>query len=451
MKKSILLTLCFMSCLIVVGQTQQFFTSDKLSSNRVLTICQDKTGYIWVGTEYGLNKYDGYRFTNYLHEDANPYSISSNIISFLFSDADDNLWVGTHQGLDLYSRDNDQFEHVKLEGAKALPRINDIVQEDEDHLLVGTAGYGLYRLDIKTLKTEKLEGYAQVDKDYYSHIFIDSEGAFWKSGHGSSIDRRVATGKIQSFESPYGTVTGFAEYEGGVLMACIHGLLYYRDGQMYDHYFDLSEIGGNEQFFRIAITDRHDNLFVGTIGSGLCWMPRGEHKLRKYDYQSATFDLSTSNVWALFEDNQNNLWVGCQNRGLLMLPQQEPLFRSWKFSDLHMATGGTLTSVCAGENGIIWCAVQNNGIYGMDEKGRVVAHPASPEGTYLIYRDKTGNYWLGTNGAFYAYHPLTGAAQKKASFSNGFINTLTDEGKGHLLFSLFGEGIFVFDSATGDI
>ena len=440
-----------MTCLISMSQTQQFFTSDKLSSNRVLAICQDKTGYIWVGTEYGLNKYDGYRFTNYLHESANPNSISSNIVSFLFSDSQDNLWVGTQLGLDLYNRDKDQFEHVKLEGAKALPRINDMVQEDEDHLLVGTAGYGLYRLDVKTLKTEKLDGYAQVDKDYYSHIFIDSEGAFWKSGHGSSIDRRVPTGKIQSFESPYGTVTGFAEYEGGVLMACIHGLLYYRDGQMYDHYFDLSEIGGNEQFFRIAITDRHDNLFVGTIGRGLCWMPRGEHKLRKYDYQSATFDLSTSNIWALFEDNQNNLWVGCQNRGLLMLPQQEPLFRSWKFADLHMATGGTLTSVCAGENGIIWCAVQNNGIYGMDERGRVIAHPASPEGTYLIYRDKTGNYWIGTNGALYVYNPMTGAAQKKASFSNGFINAMTDDGKGHLIFSLFGEGICVYDGSTGEI
>ena len=435
MKKSFLLTLCFMFCLITMGQTQQFFTSDKLSSNRVLAICQDKTGYIWVGTEYGLNKYDGYRFTNYLHESAQSYSISSNIVSFLFSDSQDNLWVGTQMGLDLYNRDKDQFEHVRLEGAKALPRINDMVQEDEEHLLVGTAGYGLYRLNIKTLKSEKLEGYAQIDKDYYSHIFLDSEGAFWKAGHGSSIERRVPTGKIQLFESPYGTVTSFAEYEGGVLMACIHGLLYYRDGQMYDHYFDMSEIGGNEQ----------------TIGRGLCWIPRGEHKLRKYDYQSATFDLSTSNIWALFEDNQNNLWVGCQNRGLLMLPQQEPLFRSWKFADLHMATGGTLTSVCEGDNGIVWCAVQNNGIFGMDGKGRVIAHPTSPEGTYLVYRDKTGSYWIGTNGALYAYTPLTGASQKKASFSNGFINAMTDDGKGHLIFSLFGEGICCYDIATGEL
>ena len=451
MKKTLLLTLYLMPCLIAMSQTQQFFTSDKLSSNQVTGICQDKTGYIWVGTEYGLNKYDGYRFTNYLHETAKPYSIVSNVISFLFCDADDNLWVGTQLGLDRYNRDNDQFEHIKLEGAKALPRINHIIQEDDDHLLIGTAGYGLFRLNTKTLKSELLEGYAKEDNNYFSHIMIDSEGAFWKSGHGSTINRRVPNGRIDTFESPYGTVTGFSEYEGGVLMACIHGLLYYRDGQMYDHYFDLSEIGGNEQFFRIAITDRHDNLFVGTIGSGLCWMPRGEHKLRKYEYQSSMFDLSTSNVWALFEDNQNNLWVGCQKRGLLMLPQQEPLFRSWKFADLHMRTGGALTSACEGENGITWCAVQNNGIFGLNEKGRVVAHPASPEGTYLIHRDKSGNYWIGTNGALYAYNPLTGASQKKAAFNNGFINAMTDDGKGHLFFSLFGEGFCTFDIATGEV
>ena len=434
-----------------MSQTQQFFTSDKLSSNQVTSICQDKTGYIWVGTEYGLNKYDGYRFTNYLHDTARPSSIVNNVISFLFSDADGNLWVGTQMGLDRYNHDNDQFEHITLKGAKALPRINHMVQEDENHLLIGTAGYGLYRLNTKTFDSEKLDGYALGDKNFFSHILIDSEGVFWKTGHGNGVTRRLANGRIEEFESPYGTVTGLEEYEGGVLMVCIHGLLYYRDGKLYDHYFDLSEMGGGDQFFRMAMIDRHDNLFVGTMGNGLCWMPRGERKLKRFDYQSAQIDLNTTNVWALFEDNQNNLWVGCQKRGLLMLPQQEPLFRSWKFADLNMHIGGPLTSVCAGENGIIWCAVQNNGIFGMDEKGRLVAHPASPKGTYIIHRDKAGHYWIGTNGTLYAYNPLTGVAQQKVTFSNGMINTMTDDGKGRLFLSLFGVGFCVYDTASGEV
>ena len=159
MKRLILLTALIGLCLTVLAQTK-FYTSEKLSSNQINNICQDKVGYIWVGTEFGLNKYDGYRFTKYLHDKDNPTSVSSNVISFLFVDLYGNLWVGTRQGLDLYDPLNDKFEHVKLEGAKDVPRINDIIQEDDDHLLVGTAGYGLFRLDIKNKTTRQLEGYA---------------------------------------------------------------------------------------------------------------------------------------------------------------------------------------------------------------------------------------------------------------------------------------------------
>ena len=422
-----------------------------MSSNQITNICQDRTGYIWVGTEFGLNKYDGYRFTNYFHETDQAATISSNVISFLFLDSQGSLWVGTQKGLDRYDEANDQFIHVGLTGAKGVPRINYIIQEDEHHLLIGTAGYGLFRLDIRDDSSQMLDGYAKGDTNYFSYIFIDEEGAFWKSGHGSSISRRDAKGRLEEFESPYGTVTGFIGYEGGVLMICIHGMLFYRDGVMHADFFNQGGLGGSELLLRTAIRDRHGNLFVGTMGNGLCWIPKGERSLRKYEYASATFDLGSSNVWALYEDSQDNLWVGCQKRGLLLLPQNQPLFRTWKFADLHVTTGGSLTSVCLGDNGMTWCAVQNNGIIGLDASGRVVAHPASPEGTYLLYRDKQGGYWVGTNGGVYAYDPLTGRAQRKVVFSNGHINAMADDGRGTLFFSVFSEGFCSYNVKTGEL
>ena len=451
MKRNLTILILLPLCLLAFGQSRHFFTSDKLSSSQITNICQDKTGYIWVGTEYGLNKYDGYRFTNYLYHAQDSASLCSNVISYLFTDTQGNVWVGTQNGLDVYNPVTDKFEHVKMEGAKDVPRINHIVQEDEQHLLIGTAGYGLFRLDINSRRTLKLEGYAKEDNDYFSHIQIDSGGAFWKSGHGNIINRRTPDGQLYDFESPYGTVTDFVNFEGGVVMVCIHGLLYYRDGQLYTDYFDQESIGGRDVLFRTAMTDRRGNLFVGTMGNGLCWVPRGERQLRRYMYQSASFDLSTSNVWALFEDNQDNLWVGCLKRGLLLLPQATPQFRSWKFADLHMNIGGSLTSLCDGGNGIVWCSVQNNGIFALDTEGRLVAHPASPEGTYILYRDKSGNYWVGTNGSLYAYQPQTGESQQKVAFSNGFINAITDDGHGTLYFSLFGEGFCSYDTATGQL
>ena len=94
MKRIQLLAIHILLSLLAFSQTQHFYTSDQLSSNQITAICQDKTGYIWVATEYGLNKYDGYRFTNYLHDKNNPASINSNNVVSLFLDTQGSLWVG---------------------------------------------------------------------------------------------------------------------------------------------------------------------------------------------------------------------------------------------------------------------------------------------------------------------------------------------------------------------
>ena len=164
MKKTLFLLYSLILCLTALGQTRHFYTSEKLSSNLITCICQDKTGYIWIGTEYGLNRYDGYRFTNYLHDASDVSSLLSNNITSLFVDNKGNLWVGTGIGLVRYDEATGRFERIVLPSTGA-PRINDIVQEDDRHLLIGTAGYGLYRVDIVSHKTEKVENDTRGDVD----------------------------------------------------------------------------------------------------------------------------------------------------------------------------------------------------------------------------------------------------------------------------------------------
>ena len=451
MRRQLLIILSLLSFVLLGRAQSHFYTSEKLSSNQITQICQDKDGYIWIGTEYGLNKYDGYRFTNYLHDKNNPSSVSSNVISYLFEDADGTLWVGTQLGLDRYDPTTNQFISVEMKGATSIPRINSIAQEDAHHLLIGTAGYGLFRLDTRDNSTKMLEGYAKADNHYFSYIYIDEKGYFWKSGHGNSIIRRSPNGKLEEFMSPYGMVTGFVGYEGGVLIVCNHGLLYYRDGQLMTDFIDPGELRGKDLLLRTAKIDKDGNLFLGTMGNGLWWVPRGEKQMQRFEYQNASVDLNTATIWALFEDNQKNLWVGCQNRGLLLIPRKQSPFRSWKFIDQHITTGGSLTSICAGDNGMTWCAVQNNGIFGFDAMGRVVAHPVSPEGTYLIYRDGMGRYWIGSNAGLYIYNPNTGVFKLKSSFKSGFINTITDDGKGKLFFSVYSLGFFVYDTINDEV
>lgn len=93
------------------GQAGHFFPSERFSSGLINDVCQDKYGYIWIATDYGLNKFDGYRFTQYLHQPEDSTSIGSNVAGCLFCDSDGRLWVGTTKGLDRYDYATDEFTH----------------------------------------------------------------------------------------------------------------------------------------------------------------------------------------------------------------------------------------------------------------------------------------------------------------------------------------------------
>ena len=129
--------------LMVWADSGELFTSGKLSSSLINCIVQDKYGYIWVGTEYGLSKFDGYRFTNYLHNEEDTTSITDNIISDLLVDKKGNLWIGCAKGLMRYNYETNNFSRLQFPDGRK-PRIYSMVESHRGDILLGTAGYGLY-------------------------------------------------------------------------------------------------------------------------------------------------------------------------------------------------------------------------------------------------------------------------------------------------------------------
>ena len=110
--------------------------------------------------------------------------------------------------------------------------------------------------------------------------------------------------------------------------------------------------------------------------------------------------------------------------------------------------GSTATSICEGDQGIIWCTVQGSGVFGFDQHGRIVAHPASPPSAEYIYRDKRGQYWIGTDKTLYSYDPLTGHYQQQVSFVSDIVNDMTDIGDGLLYISTFSRGFCIYNTET---
>ncbi len=448
MKRLYLTIILIFSLVCVSAQTGLFFASDRLSSTIITSICQDKAGYIWIGTEHGLNRFDGYRFTAYLNDPADTTSLKYNVVSCVYTDHEGQLWVGTSKGLQRYNYATDHFENFIFPDGN-LPRVNDIRQMRDGRLFIGTAGYGLYELDAKTLTLKQIRGYASstVEDAYFSHIYEDAAGRFWKSA-SNTLSCRFPDGKLLTFDATYGTPTDFFDFNGKPVAVCRDNFLTFEDGQLSVARFDLSALEGKQVGFRTAFKDRQGNIFVGTRGSGLYWIPAGTRRLVRYPAVAQGIDLNATKIWAITEDRQGNLWVGCQQKGLLMIPSRKAQFSSWSFSGQKVDIGTYVSSVCEGDGDRLWVTVQNKGVYGFDSIGRIVAHPSAPSDVEFIYRDSQRNYWLGTSHALFSYDPLTGRSQMLSNFDCDKFSGMTDDGHGHLFFSAFSKGVLMYDRAT---
>lgn len=431
----------------------RIFTAEQLSSTTIsaASVCQDAEGYIWVGTEYGLNRYDGYHFVSFLNHPSDPGSIANNLVSTVFCEPTGEVWIGTGKGLDLYNPSARNFLHFRFpDGLK--PRVTKILRLSSGELMVGTAGYGLYKADKHTLTLTREKGFTTADDDeFYSNLFEDSTGRLWKcdASQGISVGKLLGHALAQQFVSVLGTPMGFAETDGKVLILCMHGILCYQNGQLHPMDYEMDSGTTSGLVFRTIYKDKTGDLYIGTRGSGLFCMKKGTNRMTRIETDTPEIGLNTSKVWSIFKDRQDNLWIGCQQRGLLMLPQRALPFSSWQISPASHAIGAPVTAICQGDNGLIWCSVQENGIYGFNLQGKLVQQPKAPMPIESIHRDAQGRYWVGTDKALYSYNPLTGSYKQVAEYDCDKFNVLADDGKGKIYISTFSRGFCIYDVATG--
>ncbi len=435
-----------------VANTGHLYTSDKLSSGLITCICQDQYGYIWVGTEYGLNKFDGYHFTTYFHSRNDSTTIIDNEISSLFTDREGDLWVGCSRGLVKYNYEQDNFQRYSFPD-NLTPRVNSLTADANNRILIGTAGYGLYSIsNTSQIDYESLFNKRQSDH-FYSRIFVDREGNLWRSSHLETFTKfsvkKGQPAKLRDYQSVCGQPMRYIEYGQKLLIVCMYGILeyHYQTGNINKADFDLSVLDRNVSI-EDATLDKNGDLYIASSGNGLMKIEHNSRTLTRVDYSNGQLDLSTANVVDVMEDKNQNLWVACYNKGLVMLSQQQSAFSTWSLSDQHYVTGGGVSSITAGEGNTTWCTVQNSGVFHLDINGRVTAHPKSPAGTRLIYRSKTGQYWLTTENVLYRYYPESEKAVPELTLNGRGLNCMTEDAKGKLYICSFGMGLYVYDPKT---
>ena len=425
------------------GQAGQFFPSERFSSGLINDVCQDQYGYIWIATENGLNKFDGYRFTTYLSHPNDSTTLGSNIVTSLYCDKQGQLWVGTRTGLSRYDYTTDRFIRYTFP-SQAKPRITPMLERKNGEFLIGTSGMGLYSLKDETIQ-KVIDGHTTSTGNwYYNKMMEDSKGRFWKCGYGEEVTMKDETG-VHQFFIKQGIVVGIVETNGDILIICLHGISRYHNGEMVKADIDISALGGDNVVMCSVLQCSNGNIYIGTRGDGLFVLEKGSNRLVRVDCNVNGLDLNTAKIWCIKEDRIGNLWLGCQSKGLVMIPRVQPQFSSWSFMAQGYRISSTVTSVCKGDQDMIWAIVQGSGVYGFDRRGHIVAHPASPPSVEYIYRDKKGRYWIGSDEALYTYDPLTGRSQHQISFVCDKLNDIIDAGNGQLFISTFSRGFCVYN------
>lgn len=335
---------------------------DGLSSNYVYAITQDRAGYMWFGTENGLDRYDGKTIRHYQHFPDNPQSLSDSRVNCLLSSADGSLLVGTEKGINIYVPEKDIL--TPYAPARTINEQNIRTMTEEDSLLwVGTS-VGLFRLDRTTggisCYNTRNSGLAHdivraiyADDDYLFVGTFDGVSRLNKrTGQWSSVNLKMdrirlpLNNLVLSMQlSPadpdvllIGTQTGFCELEKSTLRYTLHEKA--RNRQMVNNTVKTMCVVGSE-------------VWLGSE-EGLMIFDKGAFTSYGYDPKNI-HSLPNNIVWSIFKDRSNIVWLGTEG-GIACYDAGAPSFTSFDLSeaDGNPYVGISVFSAQMDRSGRLW-------------------------------------------------------------------------------------------------
>lgn len=434
----------------------RFYTSNDLSSSLIRCIIQDKYGFIWVGTNYGLNRFDGYNFSTYLCNPADTTTIQDNGIVQLYPYSKEFLFVATNRGLYKYSYLTNSFQHIVLEKNDEKIRISSLIEDRKHNLLIGTAGYGAYRLDMTTGKVTRLSRKSanSVD-DFFAILFFDAEGYLWQANHTKVLRKYKYDGRSIRLVSVYepkdlfGIRKLYAADKKGFFVAHTGGIMRYDyASHRFSRYdFDFSAHQGAGYISAVTL-DKYGNLWLGTSGDGTFKIPHGSRKAYRVELNNQSFIFDNAHISDLLIDRDGNQWYGCYMKGLFLSNNDKNVFHPVSLDELG-AGMETISSVVGVADGLMLFAVKNHGLYLLDEKTgntKLLQSPAGPIKVYSDFRKKV--YVYGRDGIYeYDWKHQTYRLLLPA---NGLsLDGMQVDAAGNIYFASPGNGLYVWNRKSG--
>ena len=345
---------------------------DGLSQSTVKTIYQDIKGYIWVGTDAGLNRYNGYEFKQYKHDEYNKNSISHNYIIDITEDKNGHIWVSTISGLTRIDTDKDEIKNYYSE--KDNGNLLDsnrwrLLTSKEGKLIVfGINGVNLYDEEKDTFNSIALKENNLNTAVIYSEE-EDSNGHIWVGTDKGLVELDKNLNLIKSYEDTIGEV------------------------EVYNIYDDLK-----------------GNLWVCTLGNGLFRINLNDKSIKNYKNSRSASSILSNNIrdvisnssgdsiYGIYKDDDNLLWLGTSEQDVNIINEKEVKYLHTENSNLLSNTiidiTGYKNKVFIGTNNSLSVLIKDNENYTITNYTEKEGLPSNKI-TYLFV-DSKGALFIGT-------------------------------------------------------
>ena len=459
MKRFILFSIfCFVQMLTCFSYANsgRLYTSNDMSSSLIRCIIQDKYGFIWVGTNYGLNRFDGYKFSTYLCNPADTTTIQDNDIVKLYPYSKEFLFVATNRGLYKYSYLTNCFQHIVLEKKDEKIRVSSLIEDGKHNLLIGTAGYGAYRLDMTTGKVTRLSRKSanSVD-DFFAMLFFDDEGYLWQANHTKVLRKYKYNGKSIQLVSVYkpkdlfGISKLYATDKKGFFVAHTGGIMRYDyASHRFSRYdFDFSAHQGAGYISAVTL-DKYGNLWLGTSGDGTFKIPHGSRKAYRVELNNQSFIFDNAHISDLLIDRDGNQWYGCYMKGLFLSNNDKNVFHPVSLDELG-AGMETISSVVGVADGLMLFVVKNHGLFLLDEKTGNTKLLQSPAGPIKVYSDFRKNVYVYGRDGIYEYDWKHQTYRLLLPANGLSLDDMRVDAAGNIYFTSQGNGLYVWNRKSG--
>jgi len=406
---------------------QTYTTEEGLSQNSILFFLQDSKGLLWIGTQFGLNRFNASEFrvfttadglkgnriygmvenndgSFYVATDIGLNKLSENLTisdiayptDFLPSrtraiakSPDGKIYIGSDQGIRVLQ--NEKFETI--EAIKNIKPIRRLYIEPETNVLwIGTFEDGCYRFENgKLTHFEKKDG---IPANQVNAFLKDSEGTIWIGSTEGIVKYKNGVLTPYHFQEKYLSyrVEEIIEIEPGSIAIALNtiGIVRITDSQTF--LISRKQRIPSNSIICMALTPEKD-IWVGTYGSG--FFRYGHGKFTSYNESDG---MPTENIISIYKDEKESLWLGSYGQGIIKLENGK--FR--KFSQSGEMSSEFVSSI-TGKNGIVYAGTQSGKIYEIqaNQIKKVYNLPNNGKRIFCLLIDEQSTLWIGTTGSFW--------------------------------------------------